>query len=176
MFKFCQRICGYWLCFSTSVKAENFISFKLEVFLKTWMMETCLLIPRFLKGLNFCMKGWSPPPILAVLVMQVKLLTHSPPGSIFIEFLLWTWCPVCFSSCRPPCGPATNHRKPDGPGGADVLWDVDPTFLSDCASVLGGSAAGAAAAPPPAAPPPAASWRCSPAHTHLEASEWQVAF
>lgn len=102
--------------------------------------------------------------------------THTPPGSIFIEFLLWAWCPVCSSSCRPPCGPATNHRKPDGPGGADVLRDVDPAFLCDCASVLGRGATGAAAAPPPAAPPPAASWRCSPAHTYLEASEWQVAF
>lgn len=71
----------------------------------------------------------------------------------------------------PPRGPATNHRKADVAGGADLLRDLDSTLLCDGAAVLGGGAAGAAAATPPTAPSPTAPRRCSPTHTHLEASE-----
>lgn len=86
------------------------------------------------------------------------------------------WCPD-FTLCRsgPPCRPTINHRKPDVTGGADVLWDVDSSLLSNSAPLLGGGTTRAAAAAPPAAPSPAAPRRCRPTHSDLEASKRQVA-
>lgn len=79
--------------------------------------------------------------------------------------------------CRsgPPCRPTINHRKPDVTGGADMLWDVDSSLLSNSAPLLGGGTTRAAAAAPPTAPSPAAPWRCRSTHSDLEASKWQVA-
>lgn len=59
--------------FLVSAKVENFISFKLEVCVTISMMETCLSMAPFLKGLNCCLRGLSPPPTLPALGSQVEL-------------------------------------------------------------------------------------------------------
>lgn len=139
------------------------------------MTETCLLMAPFLKGLNCCLRGPSPPLTLLAPGLQVDLSLDTVSNSLH-QFWCVTWkvfWPLCRSG--PTGGSTTDHRDSDVPGRADTLWDFDPTLLSHSSPVLGGGAAGATTATPPTAPSSAAPWRCSPAHTYLETSKWQVA-
>lgn len=78
------------------------------------MMETCLLMAPFLKGLNCCLRGQSPPPTPLALGSQVELkqdtLSHSCSTfglpETFQCSVLWPRCDtvnLMFHNCPPTC-------------------------------------------------------------------------
>lgn len=71
-------------------------------------------------------------------------------------------------------GPAIFPWNTDISGRTDPFWDLDTTIFSHCPSLLGRSPARTAAKEASSAFAPAAPWRCSSAHSNLEATDRQV--